>query len=159
MVFNGIFVGIICIIVLWLMLVSIVCYRLYKRNVFLTDSGKKIHSLDEILDFIDNRLKLHGKNISVCEKNIEEVVQKLHYPIQNVGLIRFNPFSDTGGSQSFTIALLDDEKNGILITSLYARSGNRFYVKNIKSGHGVGIELSKEEQMAVQSAKHVSGNT
>jgi hypothetical protein len=71
--------------------------------------------------------------------------------IQRIGIVRFNPFADTGGAQSFSIALLDGENNGIVMTSLYARAGNRWYVKDITAGKGEH-ELSKEEQEAIRSA-------
>ncbi len=72
--------------------------------------------------------------------------------IQRIGIIRFNPFADTGGAQSFSIALLDGVDNGIVMTSLYGRSGNRWYVKELEGGKGKNHELSKEEQEAIKSA-------
>jgi len=73
--------------------------------------------------------------------------------IQKIGIVRFNPFSDTGGSQSFTIALLDGKKSGIVITSLYARTGNRWYIKHIHEGVCRDVDLSKEEQTALTKAE------
>lgn len=75
--------------------------------------------------------------------------------IQRIGIVRFNPFADTGGTQSFTLALLDGTDNGIVVTSLYARTGNRWYVKEISNGQGKDISLSKEEMTAIKKAKHV----
>lgn len=72
--------------------------------------------------------------------------------IQKIGLVRFNPFSDTGSNQSFTMAILDGNNNGILMTSLYTRMGNRWYVKVIRDGKGKDIEFSREEVAAVQQA-------
>ena len=50
---------------------------------------------------------------------------------QRVGLVRFNPFEDTGGNQSFALALLDAEGNGWVLSSLHARTGTRVYAKPI----------------------------
>lgn len=72
--------------------------------------------------------------------------------VQRIGVVRFNPFSDTGGAQSFTMAILDGNNDGVIMTSLYARSGNRWYVKQIRGGKGRDIELSKEELSAVKQA-------
>ena len=86
-------------------------------------------------------------------KALDEVRRDGRLHIQRVGLVRFNPFSDTGGSQSFTLSLLDGHDNGLVMTSLYARTGNRWYIKEVVSGKGKELALSKEEQAAVQKAK------
>lgn len=73
--------------------------------------------------------------------------------LQRIGIVRYNPFSDTGGAQSFSLALLDAAGTGIVITSLFARTGNRWYVKEITGGKGKGIDLSKEEEVAIRKAQ------
>ena len=63
---------------------------------------------------------------------------------QRVGLVRFNPFEETGGNQSFALALLDAGGNGWVLSSLHARSGTRVYAKAIKGGRA-DAALSDEE--------------
>ncbi len=70
---------------------------------------------------------------------------------QRVGLVRFNPFEDTGGNQSFALALLDGEGNGWVLSSLHARSGTRVYAKAIRGGRSDGA-LSEEETDAIKQA-------
>ncbi len=70
---------------------------------------------------------------------------------QRVGLVRFNPFEDTGGNQSFALALLDADGNGWVLSSLHARSGTRVYAKVISGGRAEGA-LSEEEGAAVRQA-------
>jgi hypothetical protein len=53
---------------------------------------------------------------------------------QRVGLVRYNPFEETGGNQSFALALLDAAGDGWVLSSLHARSGTRVYAKAIKAG-------------------------
>ena len=74
---------------------------------------------------------------------------KLH--IQKVGLVKFNPFNETGGDHSFSLALLDGNKNGIIITSLHTRERTRFYLKEVKSGKSL-IELSEDEAKALKES-------
>ncbi len=69
--------------------------------------------------------------------------------IQKVNLIRFNPFEDIGGDQSFILVLLDKDNSGLLLTSLHHRSFSRIYAKPIKNGQGDNITLSKEEKSAI----------
>jgi hypothetical protein len=71
--------------------------------------------------------------------------------IQRVGLVRFNPFEDTGGNQSFALALLDADGNGWVLSSLHARTGTRVYAKAIRGGRSDGA-LSDEESAAIKQA-------
>lgn len=64
-------------------------------------------------------------------------------------LVRFNPFSDTGGDHSFILTLLDDQKNGIILTSLHGRGVTRFYAKSVSGGQA-DQELSEEEKKALK---------
>lgn len=72
--------------------------------------------------------------------------------VQRVGIVRFNPFSESGGDQSFSIALLNGKNDGIVITSLYARGENRVYGKPIKDGKSE-YQLSEEEKTAIAKAE------
>jgi hypothetical protein len=71
--------------------------------------------------------------------------------IQRVGLVRFNPFEDTGGNQSFAIALTDAAGNGFVLSSLHSRTGTRVYAKAVTDGRSDGA-LSEEEAEALRLA-------
>ena len=71
--------------------------------------------------------------------------------ICRVKVVRYNPFGDIGGDQSFSIAMLDDYDNGVVITSHYGRDANRVYAKPIKSGKPE-YTLSDEESKALTKA-------
>jgi hypothetical protein len=72
-------------------------------------------------------------------------------------LVRFNPFSDTGGEQSFVVSLLDGGGNGILLTSLHGRGVTRIYAKKVTAGK-TDQELSHEERQALTEALNNSQN-
>ena len=72
--------------------------------------------------------------------------------IEKMKLVRFNPFDDVGGDQSFILVLLNKENSGLLLTSLHHRSFSRIYAKAIKDGQGDNITLSKEEKSAILKA-------
>jgi hypothetical protein len=72
--------------------------------------------------------------------------------IEKIKLVRFNPFDDVGGDQSFILVLLNKENTGLLLTSLHHRSFSRIYAKPIKDGQGDNITLSKEEKSAILKA-------
>ena len=76
--------------------------------------------------------------------------------IQHVGLVRFNPFEDTGSDQSFAIALLDGERDGVVISSLHGRANTRIFAKPVQGGVS-NHALSDEEERAIRIA--VSGTS
>lgn len=71
--------------------------------------------------------------------------------IQHVGVVRFNPFGDTGGQQSFVLALLDGAANGVVISSLHSRQQTRIFLKSISGGTSES-NLSAEETEALRRA-------
>lgn len=76
---------------------------------------------------------------------------KLNRFIQRIGILRYNAFDQTGGDQSFSIALLDEAGNGIVLTSLYGRSSSTTFAKPIHSKQSK-YPLSNEEQEAIERA-------
>jgi len=92
------------------------------------------------------------KKVTSLEKEIEKMKEENESVFQKSGLIRFNPFSGTGGDQSFSLALLDKNNNGVVVTSLYAGENSSVYGKPIVAGKSSYV-LSEEEKEAVKLAK------
>jgi hypothetical protein len=138
--------------IIWMLIITIVVFRMIRHYNRLTGGNNK-RVLKEVLDeMLDKQNKLTSDTIGI-KHEITKLTQEGALHIQKVGIERFNPFSDTGGSQSFTLALLDGHKNGIVMTSLYARTGNRWYVKEVQEGKGRKYDLSKEEERAIHNAQ------
>jgi hypothetical protein len=78
--------------------------------------------------------------------------------LQRVGLVRFNPFEETGGNQSFAFALLDARGDGFVVSSLHARTGTRVYAKALSGGQSES-PLSTEETRAVEQALAAPGSS
>ncbi|MFH1181259.1 MAG: DUF4446 family protein [bacterium] len=95
------------------------------------------------------------KKLSDETKRLKE---KNRLNIQKVGMVRFNPFKETGSDLSFSAALLDDNDSGVVITSLYTRQDNRIYGKPIKNGESE-YQLSDEEKLAIEKAKNNNGKS
>jgi hypothetical protein len=66
-------------------------------------------------------------------------------------VVRFNPFEDTGGNQSFAVALVDAHGDGFVLSSLHGRGGTRVYAKAVANGSSEAA-LSAEESQALRSA-------
>ena len=76
----------------------------------------------------------------------------LRYCLQKVGLVRYDAFANVGGEQSFSVAMLDGEGNGIVISGLYGRNDVRVYAKPILAGTSP-LALSDEERDAVNRSR------
>ena len=151
-------------VLIFLIILGIVILALVAINAFLLkyfyNTNKKIDTLLEngkVKDFKDIFLSQKDKNDDL-EKNIKEAFSKIKNledicktTIQKMGVVRFNPFNDIGGDQSFVIALLDDRNNGFLISSLFIKEGSRVYTKAVKNGKS-DHTLLKEETEAIEKA-------
>ena len=71
--------------------------------------------------------------------------------LQRVGIVRYNPFADTGGQQSFAVAMLDSRGSGFVISSLHSRQATRIYLKQVSAGRS-DTALSDEESEAIKQA-------
>jgi hypothetical protein len=107
--------------------------------------------IDEILDRQLKRLDGLGERVDALNKLHHELDALSQRTIQKVAVIRYNPFSDTGGDQSFAIALLDSLGNGVVLSSLHSRTDTRVFAKPVQSGRSK-FQLSDEEQDAIKKA-------
>jgi hypothetical protein len=114
--------------------------------------GISKNDLKTILKNIAASLKTTEAELAILDKNIKQIRKDDIYHFQRLGFVRFNPFSDTGGDQSFCICLLDQNNCGFVITSFHSREQTRIYAKSIINGRCEQSELSKEESEAVKHA-------
>lgn len=141
-------------LILWASILTVFVLRMIHHYNQL-GAGVDSASLKDVL----TKLIAGHQGIASKLKKQEELLSQaiadgnLHF--QRVGIVRFNPFADTGGSQSFTVALLDKHNNGVVMTSLYARAGNRWYIKEVAAGRGIEYTLSREEEAAIKKAKKI----
>lgn len=94
----------------------------------------------------------NSDRITTLEQTVTDLQAALARKAGRIGIVRFNPFHETGGDQSFSVAFLDDEGNGIVITSLYSRDGTRVYAKPIQNGQSP-YPLMDEEVEALRRAQ------
>ena len=96
------------------------------------------------------------RRLNRLEAQLEELQPRLAHmervagiSVQKVGFVRFNPFHDMGGDNSFILILLDSENTGVMVCSLFAREGVRIYGKQIDRGRSKH-QLSTEEKAALE---------
>jgi len=90
--------------------------------------------LDELLDRQFRRLDTVAERVEALNRLHHELQTLSQRSIQKVGVVRFNPFADTGGDQSFAIALLDADGNGVVLSSLHGRADTRIFAKQVQAG-------------------------
>ena len=118
------------------------------RSFFASSEGKDLEEI--IYKQIKKTDEVDGEIKKIIEDN-KKIENDLAKCVQKVGVVRFNPFGDVGGNQSFVIALLDNSLSGVIIQSLYSRDGVRVYSKQIKEGKSE-YTLGKEEEKAIKMA-------
>jgi len=84
-------------------------------------------------------------------KNMKQLALENLKNVSKVMMLRYNPYGDVGGEQSFSIVLLNGVDSGMVLTSLHSRAGTRSYVKAIAKGKAE-MQLSKEEQEVLDEA-------
>jgi len=119
------------------------------RTFFANSEAKDLEEI--IYKQIKKTNEINCEIKKIIEDN-KKIKSNLSECIQKVGVVRFNPFGDVGGNQSFAIALLDNSLNGVIIQSLYSRNGVRIYSKEIKKGKSE-YALGKEEEEAIRIAE------
>lgn len=113
-----------------------------------TKGGKVIEVFEKVLE----SEKKSKKEIELLKRNIQEVTDDSVFHMQKLSIVRFNPFNETGGDHSFSMALLNGRDTGVVITGLHTRERTRLYVKPINRGK-CEYELSLEEKKAIAKAQ------
>lgn len=137
---------------LWLLIISLLLVRISRHYNRLT-GGLTSKNLTRVLEEILKKGEISKDEISKLIKRCDKIEEENKFHIQKLGLVRFNPFSDTGGDQSFVLAILDQHNNGVIVSSLHGRDQTRWYAKIIKNSEGKNHQLSKEEKQAIENAK------
>lgn len=120
----------------------------YKRLI----SGVNGSSLGRVLErLLNNQNKLEGE-VKNLKNHIVALEDKTQFHIQKIGLVKFSPYSETGGKQSFALSLLNEKDTGVVLLSLHNREETRIYIKQVQKG-GSNYELSKEEKLSIEEAK------
>ena len=94
------------------------------------------------------RLDAAVEQLSADDRRLAE---RLSAAVQKVALLRYDAFEDVGGRLSFSCALLDDQGNGVVVTSINGRQDTRVYAKPVRGGTSE-YNLSEEEEEVIRDA-------
>jgi len=124
--------------------------KLGARLESLTQGGDE-SSLEAVLGSHLERVNRVVSDVDVVASRTAVLERDVQGALGRVGFVRFNPFEDTGGNQSFALAMLDGRGDGFVVSSLHARAGTRVYAKAIANGSSEAA-LSDEEAQALKQA-------
>lgn len=151
MVFNFLILGFI-IAAFWLLVLTFFLMKMISHYNKLT-KGLTDKSLKSVLETLMKDMSMSQKDIDSLKLYCDRINKESLFHIQKIGLLRFNPFKDTGGDQSFILSLVDGNDTGVIISALFSRSGTRWYAKKIINGKSKEHDLSEEEKKALKEAK------
>lgn len=107
---------------------------------------------------LEEMMKEYIKRVNTFEAKNEEIIsyckvidENIKRCSQKIGLVRYNAFKDTGSDLSFTLAILDDYNNGVVLNGIYARDSSNIYAKPVENGQSKYV-LSNEEKEAINRA-------
>lgn len=135
--------GVIIIILLWILMIEIRLKKFF--------AGTKARNLEEMIVLVGKKINKIEQTQVNLDEHLTKIDIRLNKSIRSVETIRFNPFIDAGSNQSFAIALMNDEGNGVVMSSLYARDRMSIFAKPIVNGKSE-YELSIEEKEVLNKA-------
>jgi hypothetical protein len=109
------------------------------------------HNLEDTLAGNLRRVDNVAKHLDKLDDAYKKLAAAGSLASQKISIVRFNPFGDTGGDQSFVLAVLDAHNSGYVLTSIHGREGTRSYVKPVDYGKSK-YPLSAEEKQALKQA-------
>lgn len=110
------------------------------------------NSLDKLLGEYSSEVKKVSASLVQNEKRIQHTEIKLRSSVDRAELVRFNAFDNMGSDLSFSLALLNQEGNGVVLSSINSREESRVYAKPIVKGEST-YHLSEEERQVIKKAK------
>jgi hypothetical protein len=140
-----------CVVLLVLVIILFRRMSAFERRLAGLTRGESGKDLEAILDAHLDKVYAVAREVDEVAARAAVVEAAQRRAFQRIGLVRFNPFEDTGGNQSFALALLDQAGDGFVISSLHARAGTRVYGKAVAKGTSES-NLSAEESEALRLA-------
>ena len=141
------------VVVLLILVISLIkkqneLYRKY--DLFMR--GKDAESLeDTLLSFLAKTEEVDKMN-QILREDIIALRKNQRITYQKMGMVKYNAFREMSGDLSYAMVLLDQQNNGFVLNSVYAKEGGYSYIKEIINGESK-IILSEEEQKALEKAK------
>ena len=137
------------------LLIIILGARLYllEKRIKKLLAGKKAEALEDVIGSLGKDVRALETFRDTTNTELKSIEERLRRSIQGVETIRFNAFKGNGegGNQSFAVALLSENGDGTVLSSIYARDRISVFAKPIKN-FSSEFEMTEEEKDAVTHA-------
>jgi hypothetical protein len=149
---NPLLFGFIILALATLILLGLVIWMYLKMRRFLITVDA--HNISDSLSHVSKNLGELQTFRTDMQTYLTDVEKRLRKSVQSIHTVRFNPFKGTGGggNQSFATTLINEDGDGVIISSLYSRDHVSVFSKPVKK-HASEYELSEEERESLNSAK------
>lgn len=114
--------------------------------------GSSITNLEQVIEKYINEIEEMNLNINKNSKEIKFLTEKMSTYKGKVEMVRYNAFGEEGNDLSYSVAFIDDNRNGVVLTSIYNRGESNSYAKPILNGSS-NYKLSQEEISVVEKAQ------
>ena len=133
------------------LIVTLCKVKKLRRRIDDLTRGKDTESMEDIMLNFFKRIESLEEGEKVTRSDLKDIKKNLKITYQKTGLVKYDAFREMSGALSYSLALLDKEDNGVLITSMYSREGCYTYAKDIENGK-CKLNLSEEEEEALKQA-------
>lgn len=144
-------IGLIALFGLLLAFIGLISTSGYKRKL---KKWKSIHETADLEEVYNRTLKEVDRlrdEIQTLQGELKHLQNRVHKKVSSARVQRYNAFSETGSDLSFSVALLDDDSNGVVLSSIYGREESRTYAKPVTGGTS-RYTLTEEEQDVIAQA-------
>lgn len=119
-----------------------------------SDDGDIITALKDYYDKVEDLAKIvNNSTDTVLLSRLSNCENETNISIKKIGIVNFDAFDDVRGNLSFALAMLDNNNDGIILTSLFGHNSCNTYVREVKNGESA-IKLLTEEKEALSKAKN-----
>lgn len=144
------FIALIVLIILVAILVIKTIYFSKKYKKFIKGLSKSENIEENLENYLYKVERVENQNAEILGK-IDNLDNNLKSCIQKVGIVRYSAFQDTGSDLSFSLAMLDEKNNGVVMNGIYSREMSNIYAKPVENGKS-NYTLSEEEKQAIDKA-------
>ena len=145
----AIIAGVLAVAALVLTLVALARTSRMRRDYSVLQAGDGRESFIEVVARKTAEVEDLRADVAALARVLGETREDLAEALRHVSVVRYDAFGDMGGRMSFSAALTDDHGDGVVITTIHARSESRTYIKGLRRGEAE-VLLSPEERQAVE---------
>ena len=146
--------AILILILLILNIISLVKITNLRKRLKKFMKGKDARSLEKEIITLHEDNKFLKNMTEINKKDIRNLNKRFAKAFQKIGIVKYDAYQQMGGLLSFSLALLDEDNNGLILNSVHSTEGCYTYTKEVVNGE-CKLELSNEEKVALDQAMGV----